>query len=197
MSANPVVTSEPTAVPHVIKGHTVQEMAERYGPTSAPFATPKLNLDELIWPRALPGPAFDVPVTEIMDILVATGERLTRDPDGLLGQACEQMKRTSPLDSGVLGFGRERLSDLVRLLGLVRDVSGQTGPPRRRDRPSGVVVDQLGEDPSVRAEDDEPRPLGRSRDLAANTAMPPDPGLALRENTHARLPTFRRTCSST
>ena len=73
-----------------------------FGPAGAQFATPRLDLDRLVWPRAEPGPAFDVPLAEIMDVLVATGERMTRDPDGILAQACEQMKRTSPLDAGVL-----------------------------------------------------------------------------------------------
>jgi hypothetical protein len=43
-----------------------------------------------------------VPLHEIMDLLVATGDRMTRDPDGTLAHACEEMKRTSPLDAGVL-----------------------------------------------------------------------------------------------
>jgi len=127
MSANPVITAAPTAVPHVIKGQTVEGMTERYGPASAPFATPKLDLDLLIWPRALPGPAFDVPVAEIMDLLVATGERLTRDPDGLLGQACEQMKRTSPLDPGVLERDYARLGALFHRGGMQTQINNELG----------------------------------------------------------------------
>jgi hypothetical protein len=129
MSANPVMTSAATAVPHVIKGQTVEGMAEKYGPAGAPFATPKLNLDELIWPRSLPGPAFAVPVAEIMDLLVATGERLTRDPDGLLGQACEQMKRTSPLDPGVLERDYARLGALFHRGGMLAQINNELGGP--------------------------------------------------------------------
>jgi len=102
-------------------------MAERYGSAAAPFATPKLDLDELIWPRALPGPAFDVPVAEIMDLLVATGERLTRDPDGLLAQACEQMKRTSPLDPGVLERDYARLGALFHRGGMQTQIDNELG----------------------------------------------------------------------
>jgi hypothetical protein len=129
MSANPVITSGATAVPHVIKGQTIEGMAENYGPAAAAFATPKLNLDELIWPRALPGPAFDVPVAEIMDLLVATGERLTRDPDGLLAQACEQMKRTSPLDPGVLERDYARLGALFHRGGMQAQINNELGGP--------------------------------------------------------------------
>lgn len=129
MSANPVITSDPTAVPHVIKGQTLEGVSERYGPASAPFATPKLDLDELIWPRTLAGPAFDVPVGEIMDLLVATGERLTRDPDGLLAQACEQMKRTSPLDPGVLERDYARLGALFHRGGMHAQINNELGGP--------------------------------------------------------------------
>ena len=73
-----------------------------YGPARSRFATPALDLDELVWPRREPGPAFDVPLAEIIDVLVATGDRLTRDPDGLLAEALEHSARTSPLPREVL-----------------------------------------------------------------------------------------------
>ncbi len=101
MSADVINT---TAVPvcHVIKGRVVESTDNEYGPAHARFATPALNLDDLVWSRREPGPAFDVPLAEIMDVLVQTGERLTRDPDGLLAQALDFSARTSPLPRGVL-----------------------------------------------------------------------------------------------
>ena len=87
-----------TPVCHVIKGRTVADAEVGYGH----FATPTLNLDELVWARREPGPAFDVPLAEIMDVLVQTGERLTRDPDGLLAEALDFSTRTSPLPRSVL-----------------------------------------------------------------------------------------------
>ncbi|MBC8752358.1 MULTISPECIES: acyl-CoA reductase [Paraburkholderia] len=90
------------SVSHFIKGDIVTGSAMEYGPAHARFATPNLDLDTLTWPRTEPGPAFDVPLAEIKDLLVATGERLTKDPSGLLAEACEQLKRVSTLDAGVL-----------------------------------------------------------------------------------------------
>jgi hypothetical protein len=81
-----------------VKGRTVTGTEAAYGR----FATPALNLDELVWSRREPGPAFDVPLAEIMDVLVQTGERLTRDPDGLLAEALDFSARTSPLPRSVL-----------------------------------------------------------------------------------------------
>ncbi len=101
MSAHPE-TASLVSVPHVLQGEVVTGSANVYGPSGAQFATPRLDLDRLVWPRSEPGPAFDVPLAEIMDVLVATGERMLRDPDGILAEACEQMKKTSPLDDALL-----------------------------------------------------------------------------------------------
>ena len=92
-------TTATAAVPvcHVVKGKVLTGAAQRIRPADARFATPALNLDELVWSRREPGPAFDVPLAEIMDVLEATGERLARDPDGLLAEALEFSARTSPL----------------------------------------------------------------------------------------------------
>jgi hypothetical protein len=92
------MSTDVTPVCHVIKGATITGTDAEYGR----FATPALNLDELVWPRREPGPAFDVPLAEIMDVLVQTGERLTRDPDGLLAEALDFSARTSPLPRSVL-----------------------------------------------------------------------------------------------
>jgi Acyl-CoA reductase (LuxC) len=97
-----VINAAATPVCHVVKGRVVTGTDNEYGSANARFATPALDLDELVWSRSKPGPAFDVPLAEIMDVLVQTGERLTRDPDGLLAQALDFSMRTSPLPRSVL-----------------------------------------------------------------------------------------------
>ena len=104
---------EPRTVPlcHVVKGVTVTGADLQYGASGARFTTPKLDLDQLVWLRAEPGPAFDVPSAEIMDILVATGRWLTADPQGWVSEALEYTVRSSPLPRDVLessyaGLGR-------------------------------------------------------------------------------------------
>jgi len=86
----------PTAVRHVVKGRLVEGADLEFGPSHARFTTPALDLDELVWTRAEPPPAADVPVDEIIDVLVATGERLIRDPDGSLAEAMARTQATSP-----------------------------------------------------------------------------------------------------
>jgi hypothetical protein len=95
---------------HFVKGKVLTGAAHEYGPAHARFATPALNLDELVWSRREPGPAFDVPLAEIMDVLEATGQRLARDQDGLLAEALVQ-RAHEPLPRSVLersyaGLGR-------------------------------------------------------------------------------------------
>lgn len=87
---------------HVIKGQAVFGADIEFGPANNRFATPALDLNELIWPRHEPGPAFDVPLAEIMDILVEVGRWIGADPDGLMADALEHSARLSPLPRDVL-----------------------------------------------------------------------------------------------
>jgi hypothetical protein len=97
-------TASAAAVPvcHVVKGKTVTGTELEYGGGEGRFSTPALNLDDLVWPRQEPGPAFNTPLAEIMDVMVALGQRLERDPDGLLAEALDRSARTSPLPRDVL-----------------------------------------------------------------------------------------------
>ncbi|WP_433461928.1 acyl-CoA reductase [Spirillospora sp. CA-128828] len=92
----------PVPVVHVVQGVVGQGSDIVHGRAGSEFATPALDLDRLVWPRAEPGPAFDVPVAEIVDLLVETGERLKADTDGLLAEALEHMVEVSPLPREVL-----------------------------------------------------------------------------------------------
>ncbi|MGA8705570.1 MAG: acyl-CoA reductase [Steroidobacteraceae bacterium] len=135
MSANPSTLSavratsgcEPALVMHVIKGELVTGREHEYGPATGRFVTPALDLNTLVWPRSAPGPAFDVPVREIMDLLIATGERMSRDPDGILSEACEAMKRTSPLDPGVIERDYANLGRLINRPSLEAQINAELG----------------------------------------------------------------------
>jgi hypothetical protein len=91
------------AVPHFIKGELVRGAEVPFpGLGGAGFATPRLETNTLTWSRQAPGPAFAVPIDEIIDLLVATGAALRRDADGFLAEALENMARTSTLDRRIL-----------------------------------------------------------------------------------------------
>ena len=114
-------------IQHVVKGKTIGGAGPAYGSTARPFLTPPLDLDELTWPRSSPGPAFDLPLGEIIDLLVATGEQLRADPEGLLTEAYEKMVLTGEMERGVLRRAYEDLPLLFERPRLQFIVDGEVG----------------------------------------------------------------------
>ena len=114
-------------VPHVIKGETLIEDSEihRSGPLT--FATPAIDVDQLVWPRIEPGPAFECRLEDIIDLLVETGRALRRDESGLLSEALERMRMASPLDAGVLARCYEDLGGLFNAPELRAQVHNELG----------------------------------------------------------------------
>ncbi|RJG03475.1 acyl-CoA reductase [Noviherbaspirillum sedimenti] len=98
----PGLASTPLSVGNIIKGRYIEGGAEVYGPPHAQFATSELVLNDLVWKRSEPGPAFETPLAEIMDVLAETGKWLAKDPDGLVAESLEKAARTSPLPYAVL-----------------------------------------------------------------------------------------------
>src|SRR5262245_40950140 len=78
--------SASTEIPFVVRGTVVD------GRSLTPHADVppgRLDLDELVWPSDRPAPLFDVPIAEIVDVLVEVGEWIRRDPDGIVAAALE------------------------------------------------------------------------------------------------------------
>jgi hypothetical protein len=80
----------PPGIAHVVKGERITGADTVHGSGAAWFATPALDIAALVWPRPAPTPAADVPIDEIIDLLVETGEVLKRDRSGLLAEATER-----------------------------------------------------------------------------------------------------------
>jgi hypothetical protein len=91
-----------TEVVHVVRGEVDEAPRIRHGREGSAFTAPALDLDRLVWPRTEPGPAFDVPSAEIVDLLAETGEALKSDREGLLAEALDRMIKVSPLPAEVL-----------------------------------------------------------------------------------------------
>src|SRR3954447_1669301 len=99
------------------------------------------------------------------------------------------------VDAGGLGARREQLARLVGLLHRLERAQIGRGPLDRRDRATGVVVDELGEHAPVGAEHRDARTLGRAVHLRADATAAAEAARGGRQNGHARLPTFRATYS--
>ncbi len=128
-----LMQADAVLVPHVIKGETITGSALTHRSGSLSFATPALDIDTLIWPRTEPGPAFQVPLKEIIDLLVETGKAITRDQHGLLSEALAQMKRVSPLEEGVLTRCYEDLGGLFNAQDLWAQIDNEFGGPEALD----------------------------------------------------------------
>jgi hypothetical protein len=118
---------EPVSVGHVIKGDFVAGGAQVYGPEHARFATPPLKLNDLVWKRSEPGPAFETPLAEIMDVLVETGSWIAKDPDGLVAETLQRSAQTSPLPFAVLSRSFEQLPGLFDRAQLEYQVERELG----------------------------------------------------------------------
>jgi hypothetical protein len=139
--------TSPIQVPHFIKGRTVTGGETTY----KRFATPALQLDELVWTRQQPGPAFDVPLAEIMDVLVQTGERLSRDPDGLLAEALDASATTCPLPRDVLERSYASLGRIFNRESMAFQVREELGGPDVLDGWREVPAAPSGRHHRVRA----------------------------------------------
>ncbi len=91
-------------VPHVIKGETIIEaqVEHRSRAGGDPVMTPLIDLDTLIWPRSQPGPAFDTPIVEIVDFLVAVGDALDFNRNVHLQEAAARNARFGTLGARIV-----------------------------------------------------------------------------------------------
>ncbi len=91
-------------VPHFVQGRViwgddVEYVSRDFG---VPLVTPKLELNSLFPPRSEPGPAFDVPVSDIIDFLVEAADRLTLESNEHLQESIELTQQVSRLPRRIL-----------------------------------------------------------------------------------------------
>ena len=101
----PAVTREGALiVPHVIKGETViaAEVEHHSRGSREIVATPRIDLDTLVWRRTDSGPAFDTPVAEVIDFLAEVGRALDFDRNPYLQEALELNVRAGTLGRRIL-----------------------------------------------------------------------------------------------
>ncbi|MFM0351894.1 acyl-CoA reductase [Paraburkholderia nemoris] len=156
-------------VPHVYRGRTVVGNAVTHvsRDLGKGFCTPAIDLDDLVWPRAQAGPAFDLPIAQVIDFLVELGPRLHLDVNSLMQQALESMIEVSPLGRRILEncyrdipnlFSRGVIEDELRLsLGEAGFIDGwmprtlRGRPSRLRAFPPRLVHILAGNSPMVAA----------------------------------------------
>jgi Acyl-CoA reductase (LuxC) len=99
VEATPVVSAPFFARGELIEGNEVVHRSRDLGVN---FATPRINLDRVVHPRTEVPPLLNVPLAEIIDFLVETGQRIS-NPNNPFMQACiDRMSATHVLPRGVL-----------------------------------------------------------------------------------------------
>lgn len=99
LPADQAAAQKPIRVDHFIRGKVIEGGAviHRSRDLGVDFATPEIDLNALVTPRAELPPLLDVKVSEIIDFLVACGERLELDKNPYLQEALEHIVATNPL----------------------------------------------------------------------------------------------------
>lgn len=92
-------SSDLLQVDHFVRGKLVRGGEVEYASRDlgVSFATPRIQLNELVTPRAERPPLLDVPLAEIIDFLVCCGERLHLDTNTHLQEALELTVNTNLL----------------------------------------------------------------------------------------------------
>jgi hypothetical protein len=105
LNTAPVASDEAVdSAPFFIRGKVVEgnDATHRSRDLGVTFATPKLELDQLVHPRTELPPLLNVPLAEIIDFLVEAGQKLC-DPNNPHVQACiDRMAKVSLAPRGVI-----------------------------------------------------------------------------------------------
>jgi Acyl-CoA reductase (LuxC) len=104
VDARPGGRDDVIRIDHFVRGRAVTGGAVHYKSRDlgVEFATPEINLDELVTPRSELPPLLEVKTEEIIDFLVACGERLVLADNAFLQEAAQRIVATNPLPRRVI-----------------------------------------------------------------------------------------------
>jgi hypothetical protein len=111
------------AIPHFVKGKLVEGDSADFGK----FRTPELRLNDLVWQRSEPGPAFDVSLEEVLDLLSEVGARLNPATNPWLQQALEHAQLTSNLSARLVEYSYQGLGQLFDRTSLSFQLQAELG----------------------------------------------------------------------
>jgi hypothetical protein len=92
------------SAPFFVQGRVVEgaETRHKSRDLGVEFVTPRLDLDAVVSPRTEPGPLFDVPLAEIVDFLVETGQRMDPSKNPFLQECLERIAVTNVMTPKIL-----------------------------------------------------------------------------------------------
>jgi hypothetical protein len=109
----------PLTVTHVVKGvanreRAVEHKSRERRDAGSVFYTPALNLDDLVWTRTEPGPAFDLTSDEIIDFLVEVGKHLNPGTNEAVAEAVAGLSTSNQLGQRVIEHSFSQFETLFR-----------------------------------------------------------------------------------
>jgi hypothetical protein len=132
------------SVPHVVRGRVVHgtDVVHSSRDLGTGFATPRLDVDGIVWGRREVLPALDLPIERVLDFLEELGRRLDFDRNALMRKAFENTQRVSTLGPRVLENCYRDVPALFRRRLMQAEIAGSIGDSARLDgwidyRPSG------------------------------------------------------------
>ena len=117
------MTADKLQVPHIVKGRLVEGADVDHGR----LLTPTIDLDDLVWSRREPGPAFDVSIEEVIDLLVAVGERLEPDTNPWLAASMDWARSNGSLSPRLIEESYRGLPALFSRRSLEFQVESELG----------------------------------------------------------------------
>jgi hypothetical protein len=123
------------SAPFFLRGKLVEgsDVTHRSRDLGVTFATPKIDLDAAVPPRTEVPPLLNVPLTEIIDFLVETGERI-RDPKNAIFQDCiDRMCAQHILPREVVAFQATHATAMLTRERLMAEVEQNFPDPRALD----------------------------------------------------------------
>ncbi len=139
-------------VDHFVRGKAIAGGAVKYRSRDlgVDFATPEIHLNELVVPRSELPPLLDVPLAQIIQFLVACGERMSLEKNPHLQEAAERIAATNPLPRRVIENLFRRARHTLTEQGLRSSIEANFSNPAALD---GWVerVDATGQHAALRA----------------------------------------------
>ena len=98
------VATEVVSAPFFACGELIEgtDAVHRSRDLGVDFATPRINFDRVVRPRTEVPPLLNVPLAEIIDFLVETGQRMTHPGNCFIQECIDRMSRTHILPRRVL-----------------------------------------------------------------------------------------------
>lgn len=129
------MSTQAIAISHVIKGAVQHDATvEQHSRAQAtPVFTPAINRNDLVWSRHQATPAYDTPIADVVDYLVALGERLDFDKNVYLQEALANMSHFSSLDKRVLENSYRDMKHLFLREGIEAEIEQALGGPEVLD----------------------------------------------------------------